>query len=339
MDAPKTLQEAIIYFSDPERAFIYALNLRWPSKKVVCPRCGHAEHSFIKTRLLWFCKGCKKQFSVKVGTIFEDSALGLDKWMTVVWLLVNCKNGISSYEIAKDIGVTQKSAWFMLQRVREVLREPSAKTDDDQIGGFGEVEVDETFVGGKAKNMHKSRRLKMIQINNAAGEPYHYMNKTVVMGMLDRKLRKVRAAVVPNTKRETLQRQILNEVFPGSKVYTDQHTGYQGLEKKFAHAVVNHLERYVDGRVHTNGIENFWSLLKRGLNGTYVAVEPFHLFRYVDEQAFRYNNRKELNDQQRFELAMSRINGRRLTYAELTGKDTDSLHTSPTGTGETQVPF
>ncbi len=336
---PVTLQEAIIYFSDPERAFVYAVNLRWPDGVIACPRCGGDKHSFIKTRLLWFCKGCKKQFTVKVGTIFEDSPLGLDKWMTCVWMLVNCKNGISSYEVARGLGITQKSAWFMLQRIREALRQPGSSGKDDQIGGFGEVEVDETFIGGKVKNMHKGRKAKLAIINGYAGQPYAYTNKTIVMGMLDRKLRKVRTAVVPNTKRETLQAQILNEVFGGSKVYTDQHVGYEGLEKKFAHAVVNHLERYVDGRVHTNGLENFWSLLKRGLHGTYVAVEPFHLSRYVDEQVFRYNNRKDLNDRQRFALAMSQINGKRLTYAELTGKDTDSLHTSPTRTGKTEAPF
>jgi transposase-like protein len=340
MNAPRSLQEAIVYFSDPERAFVYAVNLRWPDGDIACPRCGNTKHSFIKTRLLWFCKGCKKQFTVKVGTIFEDSALGLDKWMTAVWLVVNCKNGVSSHELGRSLAITQKSAWFMLQRVREALREPGAKTKDEQIGGFGVVEVDETFVGGKLKNMHKSRRLKMAKANSDAGKPYYYMNKAIVMGLLDRKLRKVRATVIPNTKRETLQNQILNEVFPGSKVYTDEAVGYDGLAKKYAHEVVNHMETYVNGRVHTNGIENFWSLLKRGLKGTYVAVEPFHLFRYVDEQVFRYNNRKDLNDRQRFVLAMSQINGKRLTYAELTGKDTDSLHISPTGAGKTQeVPF
>lgn len=343
MKEPLTLQEAIVYFSDPERAFVSAVNLRWPDGKITCPRCGNDKHSFIKTRLLWFCKGCKKQFTVKVGTIFEDSALGLDKWMTAVWLVVNCKNGVSSYEVARALGITQKSAWFMLQRIREALREKGAVTNDDKIGGFGAVEVDETFVGGKPKNMHKSRRVKMNAINASVGEPYRYLNKTIVMGMLDRKLRQVRATVIPNVKRTTLQAQILQEVFPGTKVYTDEHVGYQGLGKKFAHEVINHMEHYVDGRIHTNGIENFWSLLKRGLNGTYVAVEPFHLRRYVDEQVFRYNNRatkdNKLNDADRFALAMSQINGRRLTYSELTGKDVDTLHSSPTGTGETQVPF
>ena len=343
MKPPETLQEAITYFSDPERAFVYAVNLRWPDQHITCPRCGHDQHSFIKTRLLWWCKGCKKQFTVKVGTIFEDSPIGLDKWMTAVWMLVNCKNGISSYELHRALGVTQKTAWFMLHRVREALQQKSIKSKKDQIGGFGEVEVDETFIGGKAKNMHKNRRLKMIQRTSVDNSPYKYIGKAIVMGLLDRRLREVRATVIPNTKRETLQAQILQDVFPGSKVYTDEHLGYQGLEQKFAHDVINHLETYVDGRVHTNGIENFWSLLKRSLRGSYVAVEPFHLFRYVDEQVFRYNNRGRkklrITDSNRFALAMNQISGKRLTYAELTGKGVDSLYHDTTGTGQTEVPF
>lgn len=269
---------------------------------------------------------CRKQFSAKVGTIFEDSAVPLDKWLTAVWLVVNNKNGISSWELHRGLKVTQKAAWFMLHRIRYALQEPGAKNKNEQMGGFGEVEVDETFVGGKMKNMHRRRRERLNTIRNEVNRPDHYAGKTVVMGILDRDLRKVRAAVVPNTKRDTLQAHILREVFPGSKVYTDDHTGYMGLEKKFAHEVVNHLETYVDGKVHTNGIENFWSLLKRGLNGTYVAVEPFHLFRYVDEQVFRYNNRatkdNPLTDSDRFLMAMHQVTGKRLTYAEVTGKTT-----------------
>ena len=336
---PKTLQHAIVYFSDPQRAFDFAVKLRWPDGKVTCPRCDGSKHSFIKTRRIWFCYDCKKQFTIKVKTIMEDSAIGLDKWMTAIWMLANCKNGVSSWELHRSIGVTQKSAWFMLQRIREALKQPKAKgSSRGQIGGFGTVEVDETFVGGKVKNMHKSQKAKLAVINGYYGTPYAYTNKTIVMGMLDRKLRQVRATVVPNTKRETLQNQILSEVFPGSKVYTDQAVGYEGLEKKFAHEVVNHLETYVNGKVHTNGIENFWSLLKRGLRGTYVAVEPFHLDRYVDEQVFRYNNRKDKNDSQRFALAMSQIGGKRLTYADLTGKDESPRHPT-TETGEAQIPF
>jgi len=328
--SPRTLQEAIVYFSDPQRAFDAAVSLRWPDGKVVCPRCGSAKHSFIKTRRIWYCYDCKKQFTVKVKTVFEDSPIGLDKWMVAVWMLVACKNGISSYELGKAIGVTQRTAWFMLQRIREALKEGGFGKGNKIGGGPGsEVEADETFIGGKLKNMHRSRRERI----NKLGE--QFKGKTVVQGMLDRELRKVRASVVPNIKRETLQNEVLSNVKYGTTVYTDDAVGYETLHYRFVHDVVNHAETYVRGRVHTNGLENFWSLLKRTLRGTYVAVEPFHLDRYVDEQVFRFNNRKGLNDAQRFALAMSQIGGKRLTYAELTGKDTDSLHTSPTGTGET----
>jgi transposase-like protein len=333
LKTPKTLQEAIAYFSDPQRAFDYAVQWRWPDGKVTCPRCNSTKHSFIKTRRIWFCYPCKKQFTVKVKTVFEDSAVPLDKWMVAVWMLVACKNGISSYELAGTIGVTQRTAWFMLQRVRKALHRGSF--ENTKLGGGtpeSEVEVDETFVGGKAKNMHKDRRLRYEQMGGHHG-------KTVVQGILDRDLRKIRATVVPNTTRKVLQDEVLHNVKYGTTVYSDNAVGYDNLRSRFVHEFVNHAERYVDGRIHTNGLENFRSLLKRGLRGTYVAVEPFHLFRYVDEQAFRYNNRKDSNFQ-RFALAMSQIGGKRLTYAELTGKDADALHSPTAGTGEaSQVPF
>jgi len=334
MKPPRTLQEAIVYFSDPQRAFDYAVSLRWPDGKVMCPCCSGSKHSFIKTRRIWFCYDCKKQFTVKVKTVFEDSAIPLDKWMTAVWMLVACKNGISSYELGKTIGVTQRTAWFMLQRIRKALHRGSFG-DTTKIGGGtpeSEVEVDETWVGGKARNMHKDRRLRYEQLGGHHG-------KAVVQGILDRELRQIRAKVIPNTTREVLQNEVLQNVKYGTKVYSDNAVGYDKLHYRFVHEFVNHAEKYVDGRIHTNGLENFWSLLKRGLRGTYVAVEPFHLFRYVDEQVFRYNNRKGINDSQRFALAMSQIAGKRLTYAELTGKDADALHSSTTGTGETPVPF
>ena len=331
MDAPKTLQQAIVYFSDPDRAFAYAIQLRWPDGKVACPRCGKEKHSFIKTRRIWFCYVCKKQFTLKVGTIFEDSPLGLDKWMTAFWMLANCKNGISSYELAKDLGIHQGSAWFMLQRIREVLK---GKPTGRKLGGGSgsEVEADETFVGGRMRNMHKDRKLRYQQAGAQFG------GKAVVQGILDRDLREIRAKVVPNVKRETLQNEVLNNVKYGSSVYTDDAVGYDKLHYRFVHDVVNHAETYVSGRVHTNGLENFWSLLKRSLRGTYVAVEPFHLERYVDEQVFRFNNRKNKNDSDRFTLAMSQVAGKRLTYAELTGKDQSPRHEA-TGAGETPVPF
>jgi transposase-like protein len=333
---PKTLQEAIAYFADPQRCFDYAVKLRWPDGKIVCPRCSSPKNSFIKTRRIWFCYGCKKQFTVKVKTIFEDSALGLDKWLVAMWMLANCKNGISSYELAATLGITQKSAWFMLQRLREAMRE--SKFGRSKLGGgeSGTVESDETFIGGATKNMHKDRRLKV----EGRGP---FKNKTIVMGMLDRDMRKVRAMIVPNIKRETLQNAILNNVRYGSAVYTDDAVGHTQLNDKFVHDVVNHAEQYVRGQVHTQGIENFWSLLKRTLRGTYVAVEPFHLSRYVDEQVFRFNHRKDgyrkITDSERVAAVMSQICGKRLTYSELTGKD-ESPRYETTGTGEaTEVPF
>lgn len=336
---PKTLQQAIVYFGDPERCFEYAKKLRWPDGKVVCPRCGEAKNSFVKTRKLWFCYACKRQFTIKVHTIMEDSPIGLDKWMVAFWLLANAKNGISSHELGRTVGVTQTTAWFMLQRIREVMK--LHKADNTKIGGTGsEVEADETFVGGRVKNMHRSRRVRF-----AAEEGFTSAatGKTIVQGILDRNLRKVRAKVVPNVTRETLQNEILRNVKYGSTVYTDSAVAYDsGMQRRFVHDVVNKTESYVKGRVHVNGMENFWALLKRSLHGTYVAVEPFHLSRYVDEQVFRYNHRKDgdrkLTDADRFAAVMSEVLNRRLTYSQLTGKS-DSPHHSATGTRETQVPF
>jgi transposase-like protein len=316
MKKPVTLQQAIIYFSDPERAFRYAVELRWPDLKVSCPRCGSEKHSFIKTRRIWFCYGCQKQFTIKVGTIFEDSALGLDKWMTAVWMICNCKNGISSYELARGLGVTQKSAWFMLHRIREAM----ASGTFVKMGGenSGPIEIDETFVSPKPPKMHRQKRLSMA-LDKCD-------KKSVVMGMLDRESRQVRAKVIPNVSREVLQDEILKQIERGSTLYTDGFPSYEKISaENYVHATVDHINEYVRGEIHTQGIENFWSLLKRQLRGTYVAVEPFHLDRYVTEQVFRYNNRatkdNPLNDADRFAIAVSQIVGKRLTFAELTGKD------------------
>jgi transposase-like protein len=314
---PKTLQEAIVYFADPDNCLNFLVS-RIYRDGVFCPRCGSREIRFLATRRIWECKTKheKRQFSIKVGTIFEDSPIGLDKWLVAVWMIANCKNGISSYEIHRAIGVTQKSAWFMMHRIRLALKVGSFH----KLGGDpnNEVEVDETFVGGKLRNMHKDKKI----IYNKRGGTY---GKTIVMGLLDRGRKEVRARVVVDTKRDTLQPQVLKNVKHGSTVYTDEAVAYQGLGFKYVHDVINHMEKYVNGRVHTNGIENFWSLLKRGIGGTYVAVEPFHLDRYVDEQVFRYNNRatsdNPMNDFDRFSLAVSNIVGKRVTYKELTGKE------------------
>jgi len=302
---PKTLQEAIVYFSDADRALAFAIMLRWPDGKIICPRCGSAEHSFISTRRIWFCKGCKKQFTIKVGTIFEDSPLGMDKWMTAVWLIVNCKNGISSYEIARDLGITQKSAWFVIHRVRRAMEQGSF------MKFSGEIEADESFIGGKARNMHVSKRQR--RITGTGGK-----DKTAVMGILERG-GKVRTMVIPNRRKTAIQAEVKKHVEAGSALYTDALLSYDGLAGDYAHQVIDHAVQYVDGRVHTNGLENFWSLLKRSISGTYVSVEPFHLFRYLDEQSFRFNERK-MTDAERFCFAMSNVFGRRLTWNQLTGK-------------------
>ena len=317
---PKTLTQAIQYFTDADNCLNYLSARRWLDGKVACPTCGRTDVSFIPSRRLWQCKTRhpKAQFSIKTGTILEDSALGLDKWLPVMWLVANCKNGVSSWEIHRALGVTQKTAWFMLHRIRLGMQNNPTFGSMTKIGGpDSEVEIDETFVGGKKRFMHKDKALRYEQKGGAQG-------KAIVMGMLDRTARQMRAQVVPNVQRDTLQAEVLANVKYGTKVYTDDAVAYDKLHSRYVHEVVNKTETYVRGRVHANGMENFWSLLKRGLNGTYVAVEPFHLSRYVDEQIFRYNNRatkdNPLNDADRFSLLCTQIVGKRLTYAELTAK-------------------
>lgn len=316
---PKTLQSAIRYFTDPDVCLQAAIAFRWQGQPVSCPTCGSTDVHFISTRRIWRCKGGKhaqQQFSVKVGTIMEDSPIGLDKWMVAIWLITNAKNGISSYELHRAIGITQKSAWFMLHRIRLILQ-------DEVSGGKlgGEVEVDETFIGGKARNMHKSkrRRLALTQDNPMIG-------KVAVMGLLERTTEKrksrVRLEIIPNVRRTHLRPRINKHIETGSTVYTDALPSYKDLttDDAYVHAVIDHAKCYAEGNVHTNGMENFWSLMKRTIKGTYVSIEPFHLFRYLDEQAYRFNNR-DLNDSQRFANAAKAIIGRRLTYKALTGHD------------------
>lgn len=291
---------------------------RWPDGTPRCPICD-------ATKLTWLAKAkvyrCytdhpRQKFSLKSGTVFEDSPIGLDKWLPALWLLSNSRNGISSYELHRSLGVTQKTAWFMLHRIRLAMETNSFL----RIGGTegGPVEIDETFIGGKPKNMHIRKRME-------AQKDGQHTEKTIVFGMLERGTRKVRAKVIPNVKADILHQEIRDTVEPETTVYTDGHRGYDKLLLSgYLHQTVNHTSEYVRGAVHTQGIENFWALLKRSLNGTYISVEPWHLERYVTEQVFRYNNRatkdNPLNDADRFMLAASQISGKRLTYAELTGK-------------------
>lgn len=301
---PETLIEAVIYFSDLNVCTEFVAQMRWPEGPV-CERCGGMDHSYLTTRRLWKCKGCKRQFSVKVGTIFEDSALGLNKWLPAVWLIANSKNGISSHELARAVGVTQKSSWFMLHRIRLAMQSGSFEKID------GIAEVDETFIGGKARNMHADKRAR--KITGTGGK-----DKTVVVGALERG-GKVRATVAADRSARTLQGFVQEHVAPGGTVYTDALSSYAGLGKDYTHETVDHAVEYVNGQVHSNGIENFWSLLKRGLHGTYVSVEPFHLFRYLDERMFTFNTR-DLTDLGRFTYTLGSVAGRRLTYTDLTGK-------------------
>lgn len=304
---PKTLQQAIQYFSDDLLCVNFVASLRWIDGVAVCPRCASDKTSFLSTRKIWKCKGCKKQFSVKVGTIFEDSPIGLDKWLMAIWMITNCKNGISSYEIHRAIGITQKSAWFLLHRIRLAMESGSIEKLR------GEIEVDETYIGGAGKNMHASKRKRVIKGRGMK-------HKAAVMGMLERK-GKVRAKVIAWADAVTLNENLEANIEAGSTVITDGHGGYRQMDSEFIHQVIDHAVEYVRDNVHTNSIENFWSLLKRAIKGTYVSVAPEHLQKYVEEQSFRFNARKG-NDKQRFLGVVGAVSGKRLTYKELIGYET-----------------
>ena len=301
---PKTLMDAIKYFADADKAINFMASIRWPDGKCKCPVCKAEETTFLSTRRIWKCRKCAKQFSVKVGTIFEDSALGFDKWLPAFWMIVNAKNGISSCELARALGVTQKTAWFMLHRIRLAIQNGSMEKMD------GEVEADETYIGGLAKNMHKGKR--KVKGTGATG-------KTTVLGIMQRG-GKVHAQAAFDFKANTLISNIENKVVKGTMVYTDEHVGYSGLAKAGSghRRVMHSMKEYVQGKVHTNCLENFWSLLKRTIRGTYVSVEPFHLFRYLDEQSFRYNER-ENTDSGRFLRGIVGVIGKRLEYSKLIG--------------------
>jgi transposase-like protein len=303
---PRTLLEAVRYFSDPDSARNHLAQVLWPCGIPVCPHCHSEGAYFIKTRNTYKCKSCRRTFSIKHGTLFEDSPIGLDKWLPAVWLITSAKNGISSCEVARSIGVTQKTAWFMLHRIRAAMQTKSFRKLD------GTVEADETFIGGAARFMHKNRKDRTVKGTGGLAS-----GKTAVMGLLERH-GEVRARVVPNARAKTLQPQVRKNVKPGAELFTDAHHGYTGLSADYQHQVVDHAERYVSGRVHTNGMENFWSLLKRCIKGTYISVEPFHTFRYIDEETFRFNTRKQ-TDGERFNTVLGQVSGRRLDYKRLTG--------------------
>jgi transposase-like protein len=314
---PKTLKEATAYFADVDTALNFAVQMRWPDGKVKCPRCGSVHVSFTAKRRIWTCEDCpnRRQFSFKVGTIMEDSPIGLDKWLLGMWLVASAKNGISSYELHRALGITQKSAWFLVQRIRLALQSGTIEKLS------GEVEADESYIGGKVRSMNAKQRKKGRGRIGTGG-----LGKAIVMGLLERgkngKASKVKMKHVPTARRGIVQYEIRQHVAPGSQIFTDALRSYNGLNQNYVHEVIDHAKEYVRGNIHTNGLENFWCLLKRCFKGTYVSVEPFHLFRYLDEQSFRFNNRED-NDGERFMKAVSGITGRRLTYKQLIGANDD----------------
>lgn len=309
---PKTLLEAVRFFTDLDICTQFMASVRWPDG-ITCPHCDQNDQNrfaFLAKRRIWQCKACRKQFSVKTGSVMEDSPIGLDKWLPAIWMIVNAKNGVSSYEIHRALGITQKSAWFLLHRIRLAMQ---SKTWNKLSG---HVEVDETFIGGKARFMHKSVIAK--KYGGEANKGSSSVGKVAVMGLLERH-GEVRAQVIYTNSREILHSSIQENVEQGTNVYTDGWKAYRGLDEQFIHGVIDHAEKYVDGNVHTNSIENFWSLLKRCIKGTYVSVEPFHLFRYLDEQCFRYNKRMG-NDLYRFLEVAKSLTGKRLEYKQLIGE-------------------
>ena len=307
---PRTLLEAVTFFADPDRAHAYAVKARWPNG-VACPRsgCGSASVQALPKRRKFRCKECKRDFTAKVGTIFEQSPIPFTKWLPALWLLANTKNGTSSHELGRALGVTQKTAWFMLHRVRESMK------DENPAPLAGEVEADETFVGGKKR----ATMVTPLGFRKAAHGPA--TGKTTVFGIVQRgtdgKPSQARAMVVSDHKARTLIPLIYTNVVPGSVLYTDALRSYRQADRDYIHAFVDHAVTYVEGRVHTNTIENFWSCVKRTLHGTYISVRGFHLDAYLDEQVFRFNARED-NDAGRFVAALKGTDGRRVTYKALT---------------------
>ena len=309
----KTLTDAIRYFDDEQVCIDTVAAMRWPDGPQ-CPVClmPAIRQHWLKNQKRWQCRDCGKQYSVKVNTIFEDSPIKLDKWLTAMWLMANCKNGVSSYEIARSLASlrSQHGSCSSVSALRcrtnpfsglATLADPSKWTKPTSAANSRTC----TLRNGNEPDQRSCPR------------------KTIVMGMLDRKPADSGEGDSLRAARCTPKRDSRNMHFSTVRFAHDLST-LADKGREFVHETVNHVEEYVRGQVHTQGIENFWSLLKRGLNGTYVAVEPFHLSRYVDEQAFRFNNRSTkdnpLTDADRFALALSQISGKRLTYAELTGK-------------------
>jgi transposase-like protein len=309
---PQTLLEAVNYFTNEKRCVEFLARFRWTDGKPVCPKCGSLNICHLKTRPSYRCRetGCKSTFSLKTGSIMESSPLPITKWVPALWFVINHKNGVSSYEVSRALGITQKAAWHLNHRIRKAISNGSFA----KMGKNNPVEIDETFIGGKEQFKHRANKPSSFRKRGHAG-------KIPVMGMVERQ-GEVRAKVVDNVRRASLEPEVLANVEKGATIYTDSLMSYQQLAKTYAHNWVDHSKgTYVDGLAHTNTMENFWSCFKRTLKGTYIHMASFHIDRYLDEQSFRYNYRK-LNDAGRFETVIPKIfgEGKKLSYAELTGR-------------------
>lgn len=293
----------------------YLEQIRWNGVPT-CPHCGTVDENHYRLKVkgefkgMYKCKGCKERFTITVGTMFEGSHIGLRKWFIAMYIFSSHKKGISSHQLASDLGITQKSAWFMVSRMRHAF---GFNADGSKLDGV--IQADETFVGGKNKNRHADKKVEDSQGRSVK-------DKTPVLGMMQTG-GKVRLSVIPDTKAKTIKPIIENMVSNGSILVTDEWQAYKALAKDYAHIVVNHKENeYVRGAFHTNSIENFWSLLKRGIYGIYHQCSPKHLHRYCDEFAFRFNSRK-IGTGERFDFSLRNTENSRLTYKQLIGKIND----------------
>lgn len=297
----KSISDLLKAFPDEETCIKHLEALRW-NGNVVSP--------FDETSKVYVCKGnkyrCKntgKYFNIKTNTIFDNTKLGLQKWFLAIYIVTSHKKGISSLQLGRDLDITQKSAWFMLQRIRKCFGIENNNTLDN------EVEADETYIGGKNKNRHADKKIEGSQGRSAK-------DKTPVVGMVERE-GKLNAKAVENVKHATLSREIISNVKENAKLYTDEWLGYKGLERIYDHGIVKHNQsQYVVGRIHTNTIEGFWSLLKRGIVGIYHFTSKKHLQMHVDEFVFRYNTRNKTT-QSRFNILLSNLENK-LTYKTLT---------------------